>query len=71
MKLTPLQRVGYIGDVANLTLFLFSEAANFISGEVIVVDGAAEHLRHPGIQLSYPESVLDPERALASLKSKL
>jgi 3-oxoacyl-[acyl-carrier protein] reductase len=36
---TPLKRLGTPQDVANLYLFLASDEANFISGEVIRVDG--------------------------------
>lgn len=36
----PLQRFGCIGDVANLCLFLASDMASYISGEIISVDGA-------------------------------
>lgn len=32
----PLQRQGEIDDIANASVFLFSEAANWINGQVIV-----------------------------------
>lgn len=32
----PLQRQGSILDIANTTVFLFSEAANWINGQIIV-----------------------------------
>jgi NAD(P)-dependent dehydrogenase (short-subunit alcohol dehydrogenase family) len=35
----PLRRMGRLEDVGNATLFLVSEAASFITGNVIVVDG--------------------------------
>ena len=38
-KKVPLGRVGTVDDVANLVTFLCSEAANFITGESISVDG--------------------------------
>ena len=37
----PLRRVGSSNDVAELALFLCSDRARFISGEVIVLDGGA------------------------------
>lgn len=37
----PLARVGTTEDVANATLFLMSDAASFLSGMRIVVDGGA------------------------------
>jgi 3-oxoacyl-[acyl-carrier protein] reductase len=36
---TPLQRLGEPKDVVGLLLFLLSEAADFITGQVILVDG--------------------------------
>ncbi len=36
---TPLQRLGEPSDVSGLLLFLLSDAANFITGQVILVDG--------------------------------
>jgi NAD(P)-dependent dehydrogenase (short-subunit alcohol dehydrogenase family) len=35
----PLKRVGYSQEVADATLFLCSEAASFITGQEIIVDG--------------------------------
>lgn len=39
MKQIPLGRLGKIDDIANLVLFLVSEKAGYITGEVIRVDG--------------------------------
>ena len=36
---TPLGRLGQPRDVAGPVLFLLSEAAEFITGQIIVVDG--------------------------------
>ncbi|MCQ2556159.1 MAG: SDR family oxidoreductase [Clostridia bacterium] len=36
---TPLNRIGKPEDVANLTYFLCSEEANFITGQIITIDG--------------------------------
>jgi NAD(P)-dependent dehydrogenase (short-subunit alcohol dehydrogenase family) len=41
---TPLPRVGEVADIADLTVFLLSERASWITGEVINVDGG-QHLR--------------------------
>ena len=35
----PLRRLGTIQDIANAALFLCSEAAGYVTGEVLVVDG--------------------------------
>lgn len=53
----PLQRPGFKEDIANATVFLFSDAASYISGDVIVVDGAAWHLGQSPILDMYPEIV--------------
>lgn len=39
LKMIPLLRLGEPSDVANAVLFLVSEAANYITGHVIEVDG--------------------------------
>jgi len=44
---TPLPRVGEVEDVANLALFLLSDAASWITGQVINVDGGQMLRRGP------------------------
>ena len=39
VRRTPLGRPGTVEDVANVVAFLLSDAASFISGQTIVVDG--------------------------------
>lgn len=43
---TPLGRVGNVEDIANAALFLASAEAAFVSGHVLVVDGAASTSFH-------------------------
>ncbi len=38
-ELIPLRRFGEVGEVAKVVVFLASEAASYITGQVIVVDG--------------------------------
>lgn len=44
---TPLPRVGEVTDVANLAMFLLSDAASWITGQVINVDGGHGLRRGP------------------------
>lgn len=55
----PTQRFGTKDDIANMALFLFSDAGNYCSGAKFVVDGGAAHMQSPW--LPYPDSQLDPK----------
>jgi len=44
---TPLPRVGEVDDIANLAVFLLSDAAGYITGQVINVDGGHGLRRGP------------------------
>ena len=46
---TPLPRVGEVTDVANLAMFLLSDAAGWITGQVINVDGGHGLRRGPDL----------------------
>ncbi|KRX08874.1 hypothetical protein PPERSA_08978 [Pseudocohnilembus persalinus] len=39
----PIQRMGKKSDIANMILFLTSEASSYITGQILVVDGGAQH----------------------------
>ena len=42
-RAVPLQRYGQIEEIGNATLFLCSDAAAFVNGATLVVDGAQWH----------------------------
>lgn len=65
----PTGRLGDVKDIENSAVFLFSPAASYITGQVLVVDGGSEHLRHQF--LPYPHSVLDPPSVSHLIKGKL
>jgi NAD(P)-dependent dehydrogenase (short-subunit alcohol dehydrogenase family) len=44
---TPLERVGEVSDIANVALFLLSDAAGYVTGQIINVDGGMQVRRGP------------------------
>lgn len=58
-KALPLQRFGEKADISNATVFLFSDAANYITGQVLVVDGGDSHTGLSKLR-KYPDVVLNP-----------
>ena len=46
-NITPLPRFGEVEDIANLAVFLFSDAAGWITGQVVNVDGGHGLRRGP------------------------
>ncbi|KAG6849183.1 hypothetical protein H0H93_010640 [Arthromyces matolae] len=65
----PAGRIGHIEDIANASVFFFSDAAAYITGQVLPVDGGSEHLRTTNFP--YPQSVLDPQSVAHMMKPKL
>ncbi len=45
----PLRRLGTVEDVANCALFLCSDAASWVTGETLVVDGGARCVASGGV----------------------
>jgi len=69
----PLGRYGTVKEIADATVYLFSDAGNFVNGDVLVVDGG--HWRAPGVHgddiVQYPQTVLEgmiPEGAKSGRK---
>lgn len=65
----PSGRAGHVKDIANAAIFLFSDAASYITGQVLPVDGGCEHMR--GSIFPYPQSVLDPTSVAHMIKPRL
>lgn len=68
----PAGRTGRISDIGNATVFLFSDAAALITGQVLVVDGGAMHFAFSGLSgLPYPMSVINPQSVMHMIKPKM
>jgi len=65
----PSGRLGRISDIGNTTVFLFSDAAAYITGQVLAVDGGTMHFSLSG--LPYPMSVINPETVAHLIKPKM
>jgi len=65
MTSIPAGRYGHVKDIANAAVFLFSDAASFISGDILIVDGGSHHVDKPFIP--YPAGVLDPGKVKTRL----
>ncbi|KAG6827384.1 hypothetical protein H0H92_011982 [Tricholoma furcatifolium] len=65
----PAGRMGHIEDVANAAVFFFSDAAAYITGQVLPVDGGYEHLRTT--MIPYPQALLDPGSIAHMIKPRL
>lgn len=66
---SPAGRVGKISDIGNATVFLFSDAAAFITGQALVVDGGTRHFQYS--KLPYPMSVINPDSVAHMIKPKM
>jgi len=59
-KKVPLQRYGTVKEIADGTVYIFSDAGNYVNGEVLVIDGG--DWRSPGAPsglMKYPDYLLD------------
>jgi peroxisomal 2,4-dienoyl-CoA reductase len=54
-----LQRYGTVKDVADGTVYLFSDTGNYIAGEVLVIDGASWRSPIALGGLKYPSFLLN------------
>ncbi|KAK5151000.1 peroxisomal 2,4-dienoyl-CoA reductase-like protein SPS19 [Cryomyces antarcticus] len=62
-KRIPAGRWGTVKEIADATVYLFSDAANYVNGETLVVDGGAwrTHGVNPGGSFQYPDFLLSDE----------
>lgn len=58
VKLTPLQRLGSIDDIAKATVWLFSPDSAYVTGTIQVVDGGLWHMGNFQYHEMYPEFLL-------------
>ncbi|MCJ1231696.1 hypothetical protein MMC12_008375 [Toensbergia leucococca] len=60
MKNIPSGRYGWVKEIADAAVFLFSDAGNFVNGQTLVVDGGAwrTHGTSPGAGFTYPDFLL-------------
>ncbi|CCK70776.1 2,4-dienoyl-CoA reductase (NADPH) KNAG_0F01080 [Huiozyma naganishii CBS 8797] len=54
----PLQRLGTKRDIAETTVFLFSPAASYVNGDIIVVDGGMWHTGTLFAEKMYPGQIV-------------
>ncbi|KAK8212394.1 peroxisomal 2,4-dienoyl-CoA reductase SPS19 [Phyllosticta capitalensis] len=60
----PSGRWGTVKEIADATVYLFSDSGNYVNGEILVVDGGAWHLNGstgPGAEIQYPDFLLSNE----------
>jgi 2,4-dienoyl-CoA reductase [(3E)-enoyl-CoA-producing], peroxisomal len=59
----PIGRMGNVRDIADATVYLFSDAGNYVNGEVLVVDGALWRMGATGTgtdeNMKYPDFLID------------
>ncbi|OBT76210.1 hypothetical protein VF21_05035 [Pseudogymnoascus sp. 05NY08] len=72
----PLGRYGLVKEVADATVYLFSDAGNFVNGDLLVVDGGSWRMPMNGLggDMSYPRNVLTgevPKGVKSGRKTKL
>lgn len=64
-KRIPAGRWGTVKEIADATVWLFSDAANYVNGSVVVVDGGAWRTSSVGIGgkgMEYPDFLLSGRR---------
>ncbi|KAF1940473.1 peroxisomal 2,4-dienoyl-CoA reductase-like protein SPS19 [Clathrospora elynae] len=73
-KAIPSGRFGTVKEIADATIYLFSDSGNYVNGETIVVDGGQWHTAGFANGSDYPEFLLSGEKVTGvtgGKKSKL
>ncbi|ORY87495.1 hypothetical protein BCR35DRAFT_289575 [Leucosporidium creatinivorum] len=70
-KAIPSQRYGTIEDIGNAGVFLFSPAASYVNGAVLVVDGAQWHNSTTSKSVPYPDMFLEEGDTRSKIASRL
>lgn len=60
-KAVPIGRYGTVKEIADATVYLFSDSGNFVNGETLVVDGGQWHTAGFAKGFTYPEFLLSGE----------
>lgn len=58
-KSIPLGIPGSVKNIADASVYLFSEAASYVNGETLVVDGGAWRTTSVGSEFAYPDFILE------------
>lgn len=66
----PSQRWGRVREIADATVFLFSDAGNYVNGAVLVVDGAGWR-RHGSLGVGLDPGMTYPDFLLTEANSKI
>lgn len=73
-KNIPVGRWGSVKEIADATVYLFSDAGNYVTADKLVVDGGAWHMGagSPGGDFQYPDFLLSGEEVtgVAGMKKK-
>lgn len=69
----PLQRYGTVKEIADGTVYLFSDGGSYVNGAILVIDGGSWRSPGPMAGLQYPGFLLDDsfKREKDERKSKL
>lgn len=62
----PLQRMGTVKNIADATVYLFTDTGDYVNGEVLVVDGGAWRTMGTGVGdgANYPACVMSTKPKL-------